>query len=83
MDKQAAIRGELPGVLMRGAVPIIDHEILAFIQNLPFRSFFTPDDDKSMDIGIQREFLMGVRFVPMREELQVEEDPAVPEGDRD
>ena len=33
--------------------------------------------------GIQRQFLMGVRFVPMREEPPLERDPALFEGDGD
>jgi len=33
--------------------------------------------------GIQREFLMGVRFVPMRGEPETERDPAVPTGGGD
>jgi protein-L-isoaspartate(D-aspartate) O-methyltransferase len=33
--------------------------------------------------GIQRQFLMGVRFVPMREELPYEKDPVAPTGDGD
>jgi protein-L-isoaspartate(D-aspartate) O-methyltransferase len=31
--------------------------------------------------GIERKFLMGVRFVPMREEPELESDPAPPTGD--
>jgi protein-L-isoaspartate O-methyltransferase len=31
--------------------------------------------------GIQREFLMGVRFVPMRGEGEAAEEPPAPGGD--
>lgn len=57
MDIESAARGLVPNRLMRGAVPIIDPVILRDIKALPFRSFFTDTDDKSMDIHIQSEYL--------------------------
>jgi len=50
-----------PNMIIRGAIPIQDKEIFSFIQNLPFKEFFTQNDDKSMDIGIQQQFL---DFIP-------------------
>lgn len=61
MNKEMAIKGKAANLLMRGAVPIIDLDILKEIQNLPFNTFFCDTDDKSMDIGIQQEYL---NFIP-------------------
>lgn len=61
MKRQLDATGQAPGHLMRGAVPIIDLEILRHIQGLPFASFFCHTNDKSMDTGILAEYL---RFVP-------------------
>jgi len=52
----------IPWQLTRGAVPIIDMEILAYIQGLPFSTFFCHTNDKSMDTGILAEYL---EFLPM------------------
>jgi hypothetical protein len=46
---------------MRGAVPIIDMNILRYIQGLPFSTFFCHTNDKSMDTGILPEYLS---FIP-------------------
>jgi hypothetical protein len=50
-----------PGRVMRGAVPIIDLDILRHIKGLPFSSFFCDTNDKSMDTGILPEYL---NFLP-------------------
>jgi hypothetical protein len=47
----------VPHELMRGAVPIIDPEIFEVIRTLPFKSFFTMENDKSMDTNIQAQYL--------------------------
>lgn len=60
-DRQKAIAGAQPDRLMRGAVPIIDPEIFEAIKALPYASFFTDKNDKSIDTGIQREYL---EFIP-------------------
>jgi hypothetical protein len=60
MTREQAISGAAPDRLMRGAVPIIDLEVLRFIQDLPFRSFFCDTNDKSMDTGIQAEYLDAI-----------------------
>jgi hypothetical protein len=57
MTRPLDAHGQAPGRLMRGAVPIIDPEILRYIQDLPFRSFFCHTNDKSMDTGILPEYL--------------------------
>jgi hypothetical protein len=49
--------GQAPDHLMRGAVPIIDMEILRTLQGLPYSSYFTHHNDKSMDTGILAEYL--------------------------
>lgn len=57
MNIECAIKGQTPEVLMRGAVPIIDPAVLHHIQSLPFSTYFCDTDDKSMDTGIQAEYL--------------------------
>ncbi len=57
MKRSLDSHGQAPGQLMRGAVPIIDLDILHHIQHLPFSSFFCHTNDKSMDTGIQAEYL--------------------------
>lgn len=57
MSKELAIQGKAPDRLMRGAVPIIDPEILQHIQGLPYARFFCDTNDKSMDTGILPEYL--------------------------
>lgn len=57
MTRDQAIAGGAPDRLMRGAVPIIDQAILRHIQDLPFRAFFSDANDKSMDTGIQADYL--------------------------
>lgn len=57
MTRELDANGQAPGLLMRGAVPIIDPDILRSIQGLPFSSFFCHTNDKSMDTGILAEYL--------------------------
>jgi hypothetical protein len=57
MTRELDAHGQAPGRLMRGAVPIIDPDILCCIQQLPFHSFFCRTNDKSMDTGILPEYL--------------------------
>lgn len=56
-EKDFAIAGKRPCDLMRGAVPIIDLDILDYTRQLPFGSFFVDSNDKSMDTSIQDEYL--------------------------
>ncbi len=79
MKRELDATGQAPGHLMRGAVPIIDREILRSIQELPFPSFFCHSNDKSMDTGIQAEYLSFLpRWIQSSELNRVEGLEAFP-----
>jgi hypothetical protein len=60
MTRAQAMQGAAPDRLMRGAVPIIDPDILRHVQSLPYGSYFLDANDKSMDTGIQAEYLDAI-----------------------